>query len=206
MYLWAIYIFLWSVCLFCCRKICGLIQILGIYKSLLDRHMKVEIGTAQFIFWKYIKGVFVAVQYTIIRLRFPYSFTRTLVNNCTDISKPNQSRFTGNAEYFFAYFPVYFLGNYFLNITYPSGGNTGWACWVRCCGSGGPPATCRNPPGNGNWAETLVTTALTSPTGSPSCKWPSSSYHFSCTGSGLSGWTSTRNPAWWVLTTPKTNE
>jgi hypothetical protein len=31
MCLWAIYIFPWSICLFCCRKICG--PILGIYKS-----------------------------------------------------------------------------------------------------------------------------------------------------------------------------
>ncbi len=33
----AIYIFPWSVCLFCCRKICG--PILGIYKSLTDTWM-----------------------------------------------------------------------------------------------------------------------------------------------------------------------
>ncbi len=33
-YLWAIYIFPWSVCLFCCRKIGG--PIVGIYKSLTD--------------------------------------------------------------------------------------------------------------------------------------------------------------------------
>ncbi len=36
-YLWEIYIFLGSVCLFCCMKICG--PILGIYKSLADTWM-----------------------------------------------------------------------------------------------------------------------------------------------------------------------
>ncbi len=36
-YLWEIYIFPGSVCLFCCREICGLI--LGIYKSLTDTWM-----------------------------------------------------------------------------------------------------------------------------------------------------------------------
>jgi hypothetical protein len=34
MFLWTIYIFSGSVCLFCCRKICG--QILGTYKLLID--------------------------------------------------------------------------------------------------------------------------------------------------------------------------
>ncbi len=36
-YLWEIYIFPGSVCLFCCREICG--QILGIYESLTDTWM-----------------------------------------------------------------------------------------------------------------------------------------------------------------------
>ncbi len=36
-YLWEIYIFTGSVCLFCCREICG--PILGIYKSLTDTWM-----------------------------------------------------------------------------------------------------------------------------------------------------------------------
>ncbi len=36
-YLWEIYIFLGSVCLFCCSQICG--PILGIYKSLPDTWM-----------------------------------------------------------------------------------------------------------------------------------------------------------------------
>jgi hypothetical protein len=36
-YLWEIYIFPGSVCLFCCREICG--PILGIYKSLTDTWM-----------------------------------------------------------------------------------------------------------------------------------------------------------------------
>jgi hypothetical protein len=43
--LWAIYIFPRSVCLFCCRKICGPIQ--GIYKSLTDTWMwKFDCGRA----------------------------------------------------------------------------------------------------------------------------------------------------------------
>ncbi len=37
MILWAIYIFLWSVCLFCCRKIGG--PNVGIYRSLTDTWM-----------------------------------------------------------------------------------------------------------------------------------------------------------------------
>ncbi len=65
MCLWAIYIFLWSICLFCCRKLCG--PILGKYNSLMHRHMNVvhvEIGieAAQFPGKEYINGIFVSVQ------------------------------------------------------------------------------------------------------------------------------------------------
>jgi hypothetical protein len=63
MCLWAIYIFPWSACLFCWRKICG--PILGLYKSLTDTWMwKLETETAQFLFWKYTNGTFVAVYST----------------------------------------------------------------------------------------------------------------------------------------------
>ncbi len=64
MFLWAIYIFLWSVCLFCCRKIGW--PYVGI---LIDRsrHMSVEIKLGlrppQFLFWEYINPNFVAVQF-----------------------------------------------------------------------------------------------------------------------------------------------
>ncbi len=53
----AIYIFTWSVCLFCCRKICG--QILGIYKSLTNEKIGTE--AAQFPEKEYINGIFVAM-------------------------------------------------------------------------------------------------------------------------------------------------
>ncbi len=58
-YLWEIYVFPGSVCLFC-SQICWLI--LGIYKSLTDQ-INVEIGTkaAQFPEKEYTIGIFVAV-------------------------------------------------------------------------------------------------------------------------------------------------
>ncbi len=61
-YLWEIYIFPGSVCLFCCREICGPIQ--EIYKSL-TTHMNVQIGTeaAQFPEKEYINGIFLAVHF-----------------------------------------------------------------------------------------------------------------------------------------------
>ncbi len=59
-YLWEIYIFPGSVCLFCCREICG--PILG--NIIAHRHLIVEIGTkaVQFPEKEYIKGIFLAVQ------------------------------------------------------------------------------------------------------------------------------------------------
>ncbi len=59
-YLWDIYIFPGSVCLFCCRGICGPIQ--GMYINA-HRHMNVEIGTeaAQFTEKEHINGIFFAV-------------------------------------------------------------------------------------------------------------------------------------------------
>ncbi len=56
----AIYIFSRSVCLFCCKKICG--RILGIYKSLTDTwNVEIRTEAAQFLFCDYINGIFDAV-------------------------------------------------------------------------------------------------------------------------------------------------
>ncbi len=69
MCLWAIYIFPRSVCLFCCKKICGLI--LGIYIT--HRHMNGEIGTeaAQFLSWEHINGLSlqcnIAYEYSVMK-------------------------------------------------------------------------------------------------------------------------------------------
>ncbi len=61
MFLWAIYIFPQSVCLFCCRKIGGLI--VGIYIDRSNTHLcgKLEWGRAKFLFWEYINRNFFAV-------------------------------------------------------------------------------------------------------------------------------------------------
>ncbi len=53
LFMWAIYIFPWSVCLFCCRKIGG--PKVGIYRLLTDTWMW-KLGlrpAAQFLFWEY---------------------------------------------------------------------------------------------------------------------------------------------------------
>ncbi len=59
-YLWEIYIFPGSVCLFCCRQKCGLI--LGIYKSLTDTWMrKLGLRPRNSQKKEYINGIFIAV-------------------------------------------------------------------------------------------------------------------------------------------------
>ncbi len=54
MLMWAIYVFLWPVCLFCCWKIGG--PRVGIYRSLTDTWI-------QFLFWEYLNSNFHAVQF-----------------------------------------------------------------------------------------------------------------------------------------------
>jgi hypothetical protein len=48
-----------SVCLFCCREICGLI--LEIYKSLTDMNVGIGTDAAQFPEKEHINGIFLAV-------------------------------------------------------------------------------------------------------------------------------------------------
>jgi hypothetical protein len=69
-YLWEIYIFPGSVCLFFCREICG--PILHGNIQIAHRHMNVEIGTdaAQFPEKEYINGIFFAVWFTPLAAEF----------------------------------------------------------------------------------------------------------------------------------------
>ncbi len=62
-FLWAIHIFPWSVCQYCCRKIDG--PNVGIYRSL-TKTWKWKFATedAQFLFWKYINPNFFAMHGT----------------------------------------------------------------------------------------------------------------------------------------------
>ncbi len=60
--LWSIYILPWSVCLFCCRKICG--PILGIYKLPTDTWMwKLGTESAKLLLGEKMNWIFVAVRY-----------------------------------------------------------------------------------------------------------------------------------------------
>ncbi len=59
MFLCAIYIFLRSVCIFCCRKICG--PIVGIYKPLTYTWIRRGTEATQFLFWEYRNRNFFAV-------------------------------------------------------------------------------------------------------------------------------------------------
>ncbi len=72
MFLWAIYIFPRSVCLFCCSKIGG--PIVGTYKSLTEIWLwKLGLLVAQCLFWEYINRIFFAV-YIILHKRGEVSY------------------------------------------------------------------------------------------------------------------------------------
>ncbi len=84
MFLWVIYIFLWSVCLFCCRKIGG--PNVGIFKSLTDTWMwNLGLRPRNYLFWEYINSNFFAVYWT--KLTTPlYTYFAMIV----DLSRDRQ--------------------------------------------------------------------------------------------------------------------
>jgi hypothetical protein len=74
MFLWAIYIFLWSVCLFWCRKIGG--PNVGINRSLTDALVwKLGLGGCAFPFLGIHKSKFLCSVHTAMAIPFIYSFS-----------------------------------------------------------------------------------------------------------------------------------